>query len=110
MKEFVEKLIERLEEQKTKYREIRKNTYCRRSETDDCDSCRADHYLDARLEGINKAKGIVNELAEEHENDFCEWKGESAFGLYNTSCGQKSIVNPFWGYCPYCGKKIKIVD
>ena len=69
MNEFIEKLIGRLEEQKTKYRNIRKNTYCRRTEMDDCDSCRADHYLDARLEGINKAKEIVNELAEEYGKD-----------------------------------------
>jgi len=69
MKEFIEKLIGRLEEQKTIYREIRKNTYCRRTEMDDCDSCRADHYLDARLEGINKAKAIVNELAEEYKEE-----------------------------------------
>lgn len=70
MKEFIEKLIGRLEEQKTRYREIRKNTYCRRTEMDDCDSCRADHYLDARLEGINKAKEIVNQLAEEYKGGW----------------------------------------
>jgi hypothetical protein len=70
MKEFIEKLIGRLEEQKTSYREIRKNTYCRRTEMDDCDSCRADHYLDARLEGINKAIKIVNQLAEEYNGGW----------------------------------------
>ena len=70
MKEFIGKLIGRFEEQKTRYREIRKNTYCRRTEMDDCDSCRADHYLDARLEGINKAKEIVNELAKEHKGGW----------------------------------------
>ncbi len=69
MKEFIEKLISRLEEQKKRYREIRKNTYCRITEMDDCDSCRADHYLDARLEGINKAKEIVNQLAEEYNKE-----------------------------------------
>lgn len=70
IKEFAEKLIEQLEEQKTKYRDIRKNTYCRRTEMDDCDSCRADHYLDARLEGISKSIEIINELSEEYNNGW----------------------------------------
>lgn len=98
MKEFVEKLIERLEEEKTRYREIRKNTYCRRTEMDDCDSCRADHYLDARLEGINKAKEIVNQLAEEYvpETNVGKWipcserlpeEAEAVFLTFRNSTG-----------------------
>ena len=70
MKQFIDNLNSSFEEQKTKYREIRKNTYCRRTEMDDCDSCRADHYLDARLEGINKAKEIVNQLAAEYKGGW----------------------------------------
>lgn len=111
MKEFIEKLIERLEEQKTKYREIRKNTYCRRTEMDDCDYCRADHYLDARLEGINKAKEIANELAEEYNNDFCEWKWGIDFA--QVQCRGDRILfgsRRLFTYCPYCGKKIKAVE
>ena len=87
MKEFIEKLIGRLEEQKTRYREIRKNTYCRRTEMDDCDSCRADHYLDARIEGINKAKEIANQLAEEYADCYKD-------------CGQCEAYDKEKHYCP----------
>ena len=69
MKEFVEKLIGRFEEEKEFYRKIRKNTHCRRTEMDDCDSCRADHYLNARLNCVDNLISIVNQLAEEYGKD-----------------------------------------
>lgn len=111
MQQFIDNLISRLEEQKTKYREIRKNTYCRRTEMDDCDSCRADHYLDARLEGINKAKEIVNQLAEEYkggwipcserfpENDenVLVWFEYFRFGEYNRLYQTYGISHTFRG-------------
>lgn len=64
MQEVFEKIINKLEEQKEYYKDIRKNTHCRVTETDDCDSCRAGHYLDARLETINSAIEIVKQEAE----------------------------------------------
>ena len=54
-----DKVVEQLEELKENYRKIRENTYCRSTETDDCDSCRADHYLDARLSMIDRVINIV---------------------------------------------------
>jgi len=112
MKEFIGKLIGRLEEQKTIYREIRKNTYCRRSEMDDCDSCRADHYLDARLEGINKAKEIVSQLAEEYKEE-CEYKEkfpESGNIYFLTGCNNRhnGFLESRKPYCGFCGKKIRV--
>ena len=74
MKEFVEKLIGRFEEEKEFYRKIRKNTHCRRTEMDDCDSCRADHYLNARLNCVDNLMSIVNELAEEYNNGWIAFK------------------------------------
>ena len=99
MKEFIDKLISRLEEQKTKYREIRKNTYCRRTEMDDCDSCRADHYLDARLEGINKAKEIVNKLAEEYKGGWipCSERLPEVNGWYLVTNELGVVQQQHWG-------------
>lgn len=53
------KLIEKLEEQKEAYKNVRKNTYCRRTEMNDCDSCKADHYLEAKLEAIDDVIEII---------------------------------------------------
>ena len=55
----VDKVVKHLEELKDNYRDVRENTYCRSTETDDCDSCRADHYLDARLSTIDRVINIV---------------------------------------------------
>ena len=55
----VDKVVEQLESLKENYRKARENAYCRSTETDDCDSCRADHYLDARLSTIDRVINIV---------------------------------------------------
>ena len=55
----VENVVEQLKALKENYRKTRENTYCRSTETDDCDSCRADHYLDARLSTIDRVINIV---------------------------------------------------
>ena len=112
MKEFVEKLIERLEEEKEQYKRARGNTHCVITETSECDSCRADHYLYARLRCIDRTIEIVNQLAEEYNNDFCEWKiyGNGKHAV--TSHGQVKYKYEVedWCICPYCGKKIKVVE
>lgn len=73
MQEVFEKIINKLEEQKEYCKDIRKNTHCRVTETDNCDGCRADHYLDARLETINSAIEIVKQTVAEYEmtNNLC---------------------------------------
>ena len=70
MNKVFEKIIEKLEIQKDYYKTIRKNTYCRRTEMDDCDSCRADHYLEARLSAIDDAIEIVKQEAEKYEECY----------------------------------------
>jgi hypothetical protein len=42
----------------------------------------------------------------------CKWKYDKDFDLYDTGCGY--IYEPVNGlsqiaYCPYCGKKIKVI-
>ena len=55
---------------------------------------------------------------EEISDDVCEWnQRKGGFGLkaYNISCYDKTLEMPVstargLKYCPYCGKKIKVVE
>jgi hypothetical protein len=84
-----EKLIERLEEEKS------------------------DWNCDYNVP-INKAIEIVKDLASEHNNDFCEWKFVKSVSdggyFYSSGCSHKrfSDLHSF-EFCPYCGKEIKII-
>lgn len=103
MKEAFKKIKERLEE------EIQ---YQQRN-TDETPAVYKMSHKQARQkmrECYEHAIEIVNQVAKEYENDCCVWKGKRVFDPYKSSCGQKSIVNPYWGHCPYCGKKIVVVD
>lgn len=88
MQEFVKKLIERLEEW--------------------------DKHSQDGLISVMGVADIVNQLAEEYNNDFCEWEYDDFEDGWQTSCGttfslcdsDKEITH----YCPYCGKKIKVVE
>ena len=47
-------------------------------------------------------------------NDVCEWKtndNQHMFAMWETECGTQTMIQklPSYKYCPYCGKKIKIV-
>ena len=104
MNEFIEKLIGRLEEEKKQYH---------KQYVDDCIGYTTYHRYEHELDKIIE---IVNQLAEEYDNDVCEWKQhEREIDVYFTECGQAHIFvngNPEennYEYCPYCGKKIKIV-
>ena len=102
MKEFIEKLIARLEEQ--------------RGHICNCMPCNGCKYIGDCNEGefaedvaLDKAIEIVNELAEEYNNVFCEWKEDGVY--YHTCKGEKYICDTIddFEYCPCCGKKIKVV-
>ena len=45
------------------------------------------------------------------DNDVCEWKLTDTKKVmpYKTSCGNEDLYDNSYIYCPYCGKKIKIV-
>ena len=70
MQEVFEKIINKLEEQKEYYKDIRKNTHCRVTETSERDSCSADHYLDARLRCVDDITEIVKQEAEKYNNGW----------------------------------------
>ena len=89
MKEFIDKLIERLEEEKNEA--VASNVRW----------------------AYSKTISIVNELAEEYNNDFCEWKPHHRFeGFVRAGCRPTSLklehATVEFEFCPYCGKKIKV--
>ena len=94
MKEFVEKLMERLEE----YPED--DTF--------------DIYKEEPLISFETLDDIVNQLAEEYNNDFCEWEYDEFETKWQTDCGVLFALHDsdreITQYCPYCGKKIKVVE
>lgn len=106
----VDNVIKRLNTLKNEYKERRKNTYCTVTETDSCDSCRADHYLDARLGAVDRAIEIVKHG--DVADDVCEQKLSDTKKLmpYKTSCGNEDSYDNSYKYCHYCGKKIKVVE
>ena len=116
MKEFIDKLIERLEEQKG-------------SESDYCTALGKTlvrHWNNC----VDVCKEIVNELAEEYKlfgnseqvkvsemptgsEDFCEWKYDGK--MYDRCPHTETLFarihncdENIFKFCPYCGKKIKV--
>ena len=51
-------------------------------------------------------------IDERISDDVCEWKMTDTKKLmpYKTSCGNEDLYDNSWKYCPYCGKKIKVVE
>lgn len=47
-------------------------------------------------------------------DDVCEWKtndNQHMFAMWETECGARTMIQklPSYKYCPYCGKRIKVV-
>ena len=133
MNEFIEKLICRLEEKvvnrtfdesiKTKnlaYKEAIKivNQLAEEYMTcyKSCTECEAyDKEKNYCPKWCDVIKNTAKELAEEYNNDFCEWKkvfDDDVDSQYKPLCSEDGFID-ITGYfdyefCPYCGKKIKI--
>ena len=82
--------------------------------------CLSDDDLEHYQNGIDRAIEIVNQVG--IYDDVCEWeKGSSGYvgypAFYSKCCTtngkglemQTNIIAD-WKYCPYCGKKIKVVE
>lgn len=102
MKEFIEKLIEKMQ-----------GVFC-----DGCTSCRVNQCDGVDKEECRwmvKIKESINQLAEEYNNEFCEWKYWRTIDdvpMYKSSCiheFEERFVKKY-KFCPYCGKKIKVVE
>ena len=70
----------------------------------DCSQCSRRSWYQ---KGYADAK---KELVEEQNNDYCEWNKQDGFYLFKTSCGIKDADNDHYKFCPYCGKKMKVVE
>lgn len=54
---------------------------------------------------------VIDQVEQEFENDFCEWKHMPVTeGLFVSHGEPEKLMNvESWNFCPYCGKKIKII-
>lgn len=104
MKKVFEKIIEKLEEEKMSYFLTIANT--------------GDEKLDCAYEQVGDALDKAIEIVKQScvADDVCEWLSDYGFisDKYKreTSCGYTFYdlhhAVPF-KYCPYCGKRIKVV-
>ena len=103
MKEFIEKLIGMLED-------------AGNQRLEDAFGSREEMEALAYRQGIRKAIEIANQLAEEYNNDFCEWncggQPKTLVAKWESSCGDTRIMQKTDSYkfCPCCGKKIKVIE
>ena len=116
MQKAFERIIERLEE-----------------ETYDMEICEEQFDMNSpyfkdvpyKMVKMDDVKKIVNKVAEEMgvskmestSDEVCEWElSDDDYNLYETSCGNLQIlmggspIDNKYLYCPYCGKKIKVVE
>lgn len=144
MKEFIEKLNERLEELRKEYY-ADYNTYRVERDlgnvdglkhaikiinelaeeyipcTNPCTDCEAYDLVKHNCPKFCKViKETVEELAEEYNNDFCEWKFDATGIVWNCNgcetynlpyaMSLRIVVDDFECKCPYCKKKIKTIE
>lgn len=77
------------------------------------------HQVTINFKRVGKAKYIavddviklINQVEQKFENDFCEWKHMPVTeGLFVSHGEPEKLMNvESWDFCPYCGKKIKII-
>ena len=61
------------------------------------------------IDNFDKAIKIVKQ--DDISDDMCEWrKFKDSNCLFETSCGNISGMYRGFNFCPYCGKKIKVVE
>ena len=61
-----------------------------------------------KIDILNKAIEIVKQGG---VSDYvCEWKYVTAYTYYKVGCKENIVPTRYGDYCPYCGKKIKVVE
>ena len=60
---------------------------------------------------MERAISIVSEVEAEYENDVCEWE-RIAINTYSNRTHAEIYGSRVldWCACPYCGKKVKVVE
>lgn len=71
--------------------------------------CLSDDDLEYYQNGIDEAIEIVKHGG--ISDDVCEWKQDNMFEAVYRACGgfSTTVYQKDFEYCPYCGKKIKVV-
>ena len=96
------KVVEELEQKKEEVQRMR-NTCVALSDLEVCD---IENVTYERAIEIVKHGGV--------SNDVCEWKSTQINNEWKPSCEPNSTYNVFgvawFKRCPYCGKKIKVVE
>lgn len=97
----VDKIVEELEKAK---HEIASEDYCRSiNDKEKCDGRNCFECCTEYLIEIVK-QGVISD-------DVCECRLLKGYKfLYKTSCGNVFEMQNGFKYCPYCGKKIKVVE
>lgn len=102
----IEKVVEELEALVKEYDERieRRNDKCYFDESEKVKA------LQERALGVERAIEIVKQGGV--ADDVCEWKltKPRTFMPYKTSCGNDDLYDSHYKYCPYCSKKIKVVE
>ena len=99
MQKAFDLIVERLEEAKPYYNRI-------------LDSLEAKKFEVGQIAGLNDAIEIVNQVAQTYEQEVCEWKqcGGNLRPYQTTSCEKFALHDISYVYCPYCGKRIKVIE
>ena len=98
MEKAFEKIIEKLKEEKMSYFLTIANT--------------GDGKLDCAYEQVGNALDKAIEIVKQGcvSYDVCEWHCDE-YGRWHTECHTLADNDPLeYTYCPYCGKKIKVVE
>lgn len=65
---------------------------------------------------VESMDSIINEAEAKWEAEVCEWKYNESEDFWESSCDHLHIfmadgpVENMHEFCPYCGKKIKVVE
>ena len=60
---------------------------------------------------MNKDDIVLRKYIEHISDDVCEWKRRTDDNFLHTSCNNRAgAYSDEFKYCPYCGKKIKVVE
>ena len=76
-----------------------------------CNECKYTHDC---FEGEKSQEKVIDEAIEivKHGgifDDMCEWKYCTIYPYYKVGCKETRAPIQDGDYCPYCGKKIKVV-
>ena len=65
------------------------------------------------MEIFMNGEDVILRKYEENKDDVCEWKDTELYGYYTSCTKFRSCIaykDTYWKYCPYCSKKIKVVE